>query len=233
VEQRCTTCGAQLQPDALYCPACGDGVPPQVFFCPWCSDEIPAGSSYCTSCGKPVRTPGVVAAATMDSSRSAPPPSPPTRNAWLTLSALAVVVAGIATALAVFGGGGSGLVSASGLDVGMCFDDATTGDTPDGLEVEEVAVVDCSVPHDNEVYLVGRLPDQPYPGGDTIDALAFDLCLAEFRGFVGRSYFTSELEIFAVSPSERAWSDGDRRVVCAVYALDLTPLEGTMAGTGR
>lgn len=112
------------------------------------------------------------------------------------------------------------------LETGQCFNE------PDSEEVLDVEIVDCSEPHDLEVYRTSELPDQTFDP-DVIDSASFEICLDGFDGFVGTPYADSELDIYYLIPSEASWSDGDREVVCAVYDLSGDQLSGTAENIRR
>ncbi|MGD9754503.1 MAG: septum formation family protein [Acidimicrobiia bacterium] len=96
--------------------------------------------------------------------------------------------------------------------------------------------VDCSQPHDAEVFaliaLAGADGDR-FPGEAAAQAQARAECLARFEPFVGLEYATSTLRIAVLRPTENTWVDGDRTVVCSVYHEDLRPLVGTARSSGR
>ncbi len=112
------------------------------------------------------------------------------------------------------------------LETGQCLNE------PDTEEVIDVEIVDCSEPHDLEIYTTGELPDQTFDPA-VIDSASFEICLEAFDGFVGSPYADSELDIYYLIPSEESWSDGDREVVCAVYDLSGEQLTGTAENIGR
>lgn len=112
------------------------------------------------------------------------------------------------------------------LDVGQCLNQ------PTAEQVVDVEVVDCSEPHDLEVYQTADLPDQPFDP-DEVDSSSFEICLEAFDGFVGTPHAESELDIYYLIPTDQSWSDGDREVVCAVYDLSGDQLTGTAENIGR
>ena len=72
------------------------------------------------------------------------------------------------------------------------------------------------------------MADAAYPGDDAaLEAGAFR-CLDEFAAFVGIDYLDSELDLFPITPTVESWAEGDRVVYCALYALDLSKLAGSM-----
>ena len=115
------------------------------------------------------------------------------------------------------------------LAVGDCFDD----DAAAGESVSEVATLDCDGPHDNEIYYEYSMTEAAFPGREPTTAAAAERCIAEFEGFVGLSYLESDLDISPITPTLESWADGDRVVYCALYALDLSKLTGSMRGANR
>ena len=115
------------------------------------------------------------------------------------------------------------------LRVGDCLTE------PQDLEEEIIAtvpVVPCSEPHSDEVFALLTLPDQDFPGQDAIYDQGEELCIAEFEGFVGLSYQESELDLWAIAPSEESWGAGDREVVCNIYDPDGN-VRGSLSGAER
>jgi len=113
------------------------------------------------------------------------------------------------------------------LGVGDCFDD------PSNLEeVTDVPMVECSSPHDNEVYVNHTISEiSTYPGVAQMSEMADEVCLESFKPFVGRSYETSELNFAWLTPTSESWNEGDRVITCFVYDLNFAKLNGTMRGT--
>ena len=121
-------------------------------------------------------------------------------------------------------------ISVFDLKVGDCFND------PEDLtqaEVTAVPTVDCSEPHDNEIYFEYSMTDAVFPGDEEALDAASLVCLDEFDAFVGTANLDSELDLFPIAPTDESWAEGDRVVYCAIYALDLSKLEGSMRGSRR
>lgn len=133
-------------------------------------------------------------------------------------------------AVALIGAACSSGTSVFDLEVGDCFNDqADLTET----QVSDVDSVSCLEPHDNEVYFEYSMTDAVFPGESAaLEAAAFR-CVDEFDAFVGIGYLDSELDIFPITPTARSWEEGDRVVYCAIYALDLSKLEGSMRGIRR
>jgi hypothetical protein len=114
------------------------------------------------------------------------------------------------------------------LDVGTCFDDT------DETEISSVPEVDCSDPHDNEVFAVLEYSgSDTYPGSEAMNDAAQDLCIDAFEEYVGLPYEESEFEVFPITPTEGSWDGGDREIICALYNLDFSKLTGSMRGAAR
>jgi hypothetical protein len=117
------------------------------------------------------------------------------------------------------------------LAVGDCFDD---GDMAVGgvEEIGQVPMVECSEPHDNEVYAVVTVAGDVFPGDVAIQGQADDVCMGAFDGFVGLDYETSVLDFGWLVPTAETWDAGDRVVACFIYRMDLEKVTGTLQGTG-
>ena len=86
-------------------------------------------------------------------------------------------------------------------------------------EVGDLPVVECTDPHDAEVFAVA---DTALIDFD-LDALfeeAEGYCLSQFEGYVGTTYYDSPLEISAswLVPNVETWELGDRAMVCLISA---------------
>ncbi len=114
------------------------------------------------------------------------------------------------------------------LSVGDCFDD----DASFSEEVSDIPLIECSEPHDNEIYAVHTMSEATYPGLDTTGELADEQCVGGFESFVGVGYDVSELDIGWLAPTEESWSGGDREIVCFLYRIDLEKMTGTMEDSG-
>lgn len=114
------------------------------------------------------------------------------------------------------------------LEVGTCFDD------PESFaEVEDVPVVACADPHDNEVIALLTLSEPAFPGEDVVNARAGEGCVAAFDPYIGIAYAESVYEVGWFAPSADSWAIGDREVIC--FAFDLTGAEtvGSISRVGR
>ncbi len=127
----------------------------------------------------------------------------------------------LATSLLLLVACGPGEGSVFALDVGVCFDD------PEETQgIEEVELVPCDEPHDNEVYATFDLDEEAYPGGARVEGAALDGCTEAFPEPVAERYRDTDLAIGVLTPSEDSWEDGDREVVCF-----LTSPDGLLTGS--
>lgn len=121
------------------------------------------------------------------------------------------------------------------LGPGDCFEERVVpgqGETT----VSQVVSVDCSLPHDNEIYLAAEMPDAigaAWPGQDAVRSFADQACLDGFEPFVGLQYELSELELGYLTPTEETWFIPDRRVLCFVFHREGTKLEGSARGSAE
>jgi Septum formation len=132
------------------------------------------------------------------------------------------VLVAVLVALSITACGGGTAVDEVG--VGDCFDD------PETELVAALELIDCSLPHDNEVYAEVLMPGSQFPGDEEIAEFGFDACLAEFEGYVGESYVDSPLDYLFLSPSAESWDGGDRAFLCFLYSADLAKLTGSQRG---
>jgi hypothetical protein len=151
------------------------------------------------------------------------PASRPSRRALLTSLAFALLAAGC---------GDDEVGSPFDVAVGDCFD---TPAAEDG-EVSQLVTVSCDEPHDNEAYFLFDLEgddDDEYPGESAIDDLGVAGCSEEFEDYVGTPIEESSLTgVPLLTPSEDSWEDGDREVVCVVFATNGDQLDRSARDSG-
>ncbi len=113
------------------------------------------------------------------------------------------------------------------LDVGTCFDD------PETLEqVEDVPIVDCAEPHDNEVFANVDLTGGDYPGQEQVENRATQICHDNFSDYVGIAYERSIYDIGWLFPTAETWAVGDREVICFAYDVNFEKITGSINGIG-
>lgn len=110
------------------------------------------------------------------------------------------------------------------LEVGECY-----------VEGQPFRVVDCSSPHDGEVFATYEMPETDglsYPGEAAVQVVAQRECKRRFDGYVGVRLRFSELLMFYVYPSPGSWSAGQRTIWCLVQ-LGAGKLRESVRGSGR
>jgi len=167
-------------------------------------------------------------------------PSPPRRRVWPVAvgAGLGGMVLGIVlTVAAVVVFSEVGLREGKKYEASSAAAEAEPGECFSRRDLigSESPTVDCDDPHAFEVY--ARHPalsseDAPYPT-EEFDMMADDICIEEFKAYVSNSYYSSDLEYTILIPSRDAWNKGERDVVCGLYDMDGTELEGTSKGSGR
>ena len=108
--------------------------------------------------------------------------------------------------------------SVEDLTAGDCFDD------PGSEAISEVDTVDCTEPHDYEMFasiiLVGN--DGVWPGSFELFEEADDACFEAFLDYTGISL---DDEVFmwdytTFIPEEESWAEGSRDALCTLYQID-------------
>jgi len=126
----------------------------------------------------------------------------------LTVGALLLTLSGCAVVSDALGPGETIVFD---LSAGDCLNDAA-----ESGDVSTVPVVDCSEPHDSEVYAVITMDDGDYPGDDAVVQQADDDCRTAFASFIGVPAAQSRYMFNALYPTEDSWNGGDREIVCRV-----------------
>ncbi len=110
------------------------------------------------------------------------------------------------------------VVGALTIEVGDCLI------LPTEDEFDEVRRLDCTEPHDGEVFFVEDHPGTDYPSDDEMSAFFDTECRPAFEEFTGSDFDgQAVLDIGWFVPTEGAWDGGDHEVVCYV-----TPIDGSM-----
>ncbi|MFE1167123.1 septum formation family protein [Nocardiopsis sp. NPDC058789] len=96
--------------------------------------------------------------------------------------------------------------------------------------VSTAPVIDCSEPHDMEVYHGGFLDSAlDYPGREELIEMVDEQCLDTFQTFVGTAYEDSALVFQTLFPMEEGWEMGDREYLCLISQMDGSQTTGTLA----
>jgi hypothetical protein len=97
--------------------------------------------------------------------------------------------------------------------VGDCLNDAEVED-----EVTTVARVECSEPHDSEVFARTETTGDTFPGNPALETELADFCRGDvFTEFIGVPYADSAYDTSGYFPSTSSWGSGDRELLCTVW----------------
>ncbi len=118
-----------------------------------------------------------------------------------------------------------------GLSVGACYNDAF--DAEGELDYSAPAlVVDCSQPHDNEIYHYASIGNAlgASPTDEAIEALAIQTCAEGFATFVGATPDESDLGFYiGFFPNAAIFAAGESRLVCGVFRDSFEPMFASAA----
>lgn len=122
----------------------------------------------------------------------------------------------------------AGTADVFSLRVGDCFDDEAFE-----AEIEDVAAVPCTEPHDNEIFHSFEMPAGEWPGDEAIDTASLEQCTAAFATFVGIAYESSALDWSTITPLQDGWETIDDREVLCIAWDPAGKLQGSIAGIAR
>lgn len=131
----------------------------------------------------------------------------------------------------------------SALSLAACFGppSAEVGDCMQlsdlGAQVSDLPTVECSEPHEGEVFAV---EDTDYEGAYdefAIEDAGVDLCLSEFDDYVGTPYADSVVDFTLLYPDATGWDRDDRQIICIAYEIeqsgDFAMVTGSVEGSNR
>ncbi|WP_223690064.1 septum formation family protein [Leifsonia poae] len=111
------------------------------------------------------------------------------------------------------------------LVVGECIDDLDDSYTGPGFPV-----VDCSVPHDSEIYAIPSVGSGSYPGDTAVENSADTSCHDAFAAYVGIAPEAAEAGWSSYPPVEETW-DQIHSAICVVYLDGQTT--GSLKGSAQ
>ncbi len=124
---------------------------------------------------------------------------------------------------------GTPTVNVLELEVGTCLNDV---DQPLAQDLTEVPAVDCTTPHQSEVFAAIDLDGTEYPGIDALTETAVQECQVEFERFVGVEFSASTLNFHYYYPTTSSWAVGDRSIYCVIFDPGVESV-GTLRGVER
>ena len=97
------------------------------------------------------------------------------------------------------------------LNVGDCFNGSIFG------EVENVDIVNCSSPHNGEIFAEFNVNKDDWPGEPYLESLAENECISRFKSYVGVSYESSIWYVAFLTPTISSWNQAnDREISCII-----------------
>ncbi len=136
-------------------------------------------------------------------------------------------VAMLALVLALFAVSCSDEGNVFSLGVGDCFTAVT--DT----EISDVPIVDCSEPHEHEVFAVWNVSGDSLPSTEDMEAG----CVERFADAIGTPFEESDIYSAAITPTQGSFDAGDREVICYSFEFDdsfeIAQITGSVLGSGR
>jgi hypothetical protein len=143
-----------------------------------------------------------------------------------TIALAAVAMTGCSLITEALNGGESDVFT---LKVGDCLnDEGVTGD------IATVPIVDCTEPHDSEIFASIQMDDGDYPGESEAVTFADEQCYDEFEDFVGLSFDESIYTYSTFYPTQQSWDVGDREILCSITHIDengdTVKIEGSLEG---
>jgi hypothetical protein len=113
--------------------------------------------------------------------------------------------------------------------VGDCFDVRPVDKAP-----PIYLKLDCSLPHQNEVFATFDYGGKDYPGPQVLEDQAKATCPAAWADYVGKPYEISSYEIAYQLPDQAGWGNGIRHVVgCLVVSGTGDRLAGSAKGSAK
>jgi hypothetical protein len=113
--------------------------------------------------------------------------------------------------------------------VGDCFDVRTADKAP-----PIYLKLDCSLPHQSEVFATIEVTGKDYPGQQILEAAAKKTCPTSWEAYVGKPYETSSYGIGYLLPDETGWGNGIRHVTgCLIQPGTADRSAGSAKGTGN
>jgi len=116
------------------------------------------------------------------------------------------------------------------MNVGDCFN----YDDLSGTGSQYAWVVDCTSPHDTEVFATGQITDTDYPTAQGWADWGAQICEAAFTDYVGVPWYQSVLVVYHLYPDEQTWNDEPtiRQMTCVAQDTD-GGLTNSVKGTNQ
>lgn len=119
------------------------------------------------------------------------------------------------------------VVSINKIKVGDCLNDGLNVNSK-STTISSMERLHCGAPHSFEVYHADNLTNAKFPGTKVVNELGDAICIAKFEGFIGKTFYESELTLIALYPTPESWElRNDRRILCLLTTQDGSKREGS------
>jgi hypothetical protein len=130
----------------------------------------------------------------------------------IALTLAATALAGCSLLESIVTGVPEGETDVFALAIGDCLNESSVTD-----EVTSVPTVDCSEPHDFEVFALTDTTTSEFPDIDSLFTELDIFCQGEvFTEFVGIPYADSIYGTTGLVPTAESWANGDRELLCMI-----------------
>ena len=102
-----------------------------------------------------------------------------------------------------------------------------------GNQIGNVEVVDCSAPHQYEVYSNYQITQSTFPDESTMKSEQYAACHDTFETYVGVPYDQSQYDVGTLTPTENSWAQGDRTITCTITTDDGSRITGSLKGAAK
>lgn len=114
------------------------------------------------------------------------------------------------------------------IEIGDCLNDQSAQE-----EVTSVPIVDCSEPHDAEVFARTDSTSSSFPGADALFAELDAFCQGDaYTTFVGIPFAESVYYTSGYIPTDESWDNGDRELLCTIID-ENGQVTGSLKGVAR
>ena len=121
---------------------------------------------------------------------------------------------------------GCSTASVMHMSIGQCIQQ------PESEQVSTVETVDCSKPHDAEVFFLHKVEGDDYPGQESLGSTAEQVCVGAFQAYVGKSFEESSLDATWFVPTTKSWSQNDHEIVCMITDMQGGKLNQSVKNSG-
>lgn len=118
--------------------------------------------------------------------------------------------------------------------VGDCFDESAMSTALESEDTSKVELVDCSEPHDFEVFHIEELAKGGFPGEVAVGEAARQACEGDdFKNFIGVEYLNSEIYSWSLVPQVADWEESNNREIVCYLGAPEGAVSGTLEGADR